>query len=177
MQTVEFKRSDGLVLAGLGVVFIAAACVGVVMLAFMARIYDAKTIILTALGFLGACALGVGFINAWRTPMLTISASAIVKPTFFGRKEIAIRKNHPLGEYLASSVHGSRRTGTIEGNKFVHFYTLDAGVLTELVSMHRDAPVLVDIRRAFRDVAGLTIETLKVDANKPSRPDVAHWMH
>jgi len=160
----------------MGVLIIAAACAGVGTLAVVARNYDLATIALIVLGFAGACALGAGFINAWRTPMLTIRPDALAIPTFFGKREIPIRPGHPLGEYLASSHRSSRRAGTIEGNKFVHFFTLDAdGVLTELVALHRAAPEIAQIRRAFEAVAGLTVEPLKVDAAKPSRPDVAHW--
>lgn len=175
MQGVEFKRPDGVLAATFGALIIASACIGVIMVAVVARSYDLKTIALTVSGFVGACALGAGFINAWRTPMLTIRPEAITIPTFWGRREIVIQKDHPLGEYLASSQKSSRKTGTIEGNKFVHFYTLDAGRLIELISMHRDAPTLADIRSAFHDVAGLSIETLKVDTAKPTRPDVSHW--
>jgi hypothetical protein len=175
VQVYEFKRPDGILIACLGVLIIAAAFVGVIMLAVLAQSYDLKTICLTALGFVGACALGTGFINTWRTPMLTIRPGALIIPTFFGQREILIDADHPLGEYLASSVHSNRRSGTIEGNKFTHFYTLDAGVLVELLSMHREAIEIPNIRCAFQDVAGLSIETLKVDTANPSLPDIAHW--
>ena len=130
------------------------------------------------LGFSGTCALGAGFINAWRTPLLTIRPDAFVVPTFFGARAIPIGPGQPLGEFLASSSHGSsNRPGTIEGNKFVHFYTLDAhGALVELAALHRDTPMIAEIRRAFQDVAGLKPETLKADPKaRWSRPDVAHW--
>jgi hypothetical protein len=175
VQFYKVKRPDGILTAGLGVLIIAAAFVGVIMLAVLAQSYDPKTICLAALGFAGACALGAGFVNTWRTPMLTIRPGALIIPTFFGQREILIDTDHPLGEYLASSVHSNRRSGTIEGNKFIHFYTLDAGVLVELLSMHREATEISNIRRAFQDVAGLSIEVLDVDAAKPSRPDIAHW--
>jgi len=175
VQVVEFKRPDGILLTYLGGVIISAAFLGLIVVAVLARSYDLKTVTLCVLGFAGACALGAGFINAWRTPMLTIRPNVLTKTTFFGQREISIHEGHPFGEYLASSVHSRRRGGTIEGNKFVHFYTLDAGDLVELVAMHREATEISQIRRAFQDVAGLTIETLKVDAKNPSRPDVAHW--
>jgi hypothetical protein len=138
---------------------------------------DLVTLTLSAVGFVGACVVGGGFINAWRTPMLTIHARALSVPTFLGHRDIAIKPNHPVGEYLASSIRSNRKSGTIEGNKFVHFYTLDGdGVLTELVALHRDAPEIAGIRRAFGDIAGLTVETLKVDPNSsPQGPDIAHW--
>lgn len=176
MQEAAFRRPDGALVAGMGVLIIATACAGVVTVVLVARSYDLVTVALIVLGFAGACALGAGFINSWRTPMLTIRPDALTIPTFFGQRKIPIEPNHPLGEYLASSHRSSRRTGTIDGNKFVHFFTLDAdGVLTELVALHRAAPEIARIRRAFEDVAGLTVETLKVDAAKPSRPDIAHW--
>ena len=178
MQQAVFKRPDGLLVAGMGLLLILAACVGVVMAALMARGFDLKTIVLIGLGFSGICALGAGFINAWRTPMLTIRPDAFVVPTFFGARTIAVGPDQPLGEFLASSDRGSsNRPGTIEDNKFVHFYTLDArGALVELAALHRAAPMIAKIRRAFQDVAGLEPETLKADPNvRRARPDVAHW--
>lgn len=176
VKEVAFKNPDGVLVAGMGVLIIAAACAGVVTVAVVVRSYDLATTALITLGFAGACALGVAFINVWRTPMLKIRPDALTIPTFFGQREISIKAGHPLGEYLASSHRSSRRTGAIESNKFVHFFTLDADdVLTELVALHRAAPVIAQIRSAFEDVAGLTVETLKIDAANPSRPDVAHW--
>lgn len=177
MQKAEFARQDGVIVAGMGVLIILAACVGVVMLAFMARSYDLKTFGLVVAGFIGACALGYAFINTWRTPLLIVQPDVLTIPTFFGRREIPIKPGHPLGEYLASSVRsGKSIAGTIEERKFVHFFTLDSrGALTELVAMHRAAQQIPYIRQALRDIAGLKIETLKVDPKKPGKPDVSHW--
>ncbi len=177
MQSAEFKRPDGALIVGMGALIILAALAGVLFIAFAGRGIDLKTVALIILGFAGACALGAGFINAGRTPMLTIRPDAFTIPTFFGQRDIPIRPGQPLGEYLASSVKRTSRAGTIEGNKFVHFCTLDeTGVLTELRSMHRDAPEIPEIRRAFQNVAGLTVETLSLDPkSRRSRPDVAHW--
>ncbi|MCB9897994.1 MAG: hypothetical protein H6825_08325 [Planctomycetes bacterium] len=177
MQRVEFKRPEGILLAVMGVLFILAACAGVVMAVLIGQDFDVETVTLIVLGFLGACALGVGFIHAWRTPMLTIQPDALTVPTFFGAREIPIGPGHPVGEFLASSDKVSHRSGTIESNKFVFFYTLDArGTLTELVSMHRAAPAVAQIRRALEQVAGLRVEVLEADPNsRKARPDVAHW--
>jgi len=159
----------------MGVCVIAAATVGFVMVAVIATSFDLKTAVLMVLGLLGAWALGAGFINGWRTPLLVVRPDALTIPTFFGARDIPISPSHPMGEYLASSRHSSRN-GTIEGNKFVHFFTLDAaGTLTQVAAMHRDAPMIADIRRALTDVAGLKIETLKVNQKKKTRPDVSHW--
>lgn len=142
MQRAEFKRPDGVLVAGMGLLIIVAACAGVIMAVLLGSSFDLKTITLIALGFVGACALGAGFINAWRTPMLTIGPDALIVPTFFGAREIPIRTGHPVGEFLASpKTGGGSRGGTIESNKFVHFYTLDAGgALIELAALHRAAP-------------------------------------
>lgn len=178
MRQAVFKRPDGLLIAIMGLLLIAAASAGVVMAVLLMRGPDLKTIALIVVGFSGALALAFGFINAWRTPLLTIAPDRLTVPTFFGAREIPIGRGHPLGEFLASSDRGgSNRPGTLEGNKFVHFYTLDAhGTLTELAALHRDAPLIAPMRRAFRDVAGLTVETLKADPNaRLTRPDVAHW--
>lgn len=178
MQKAEFKRPDGVVIAAMGILIIAAAIAGVVMAALLARSFDLKTIALIGIGFLGASALGAGFINAWRTPMLTVRPDALKVPTFFGAREIPIREGHPIGEFLAVSDRGSvSRPGTVEANKFVHFYTLDGeGALTELAALHRAAPMIGQIRRAFAEVAGLKLETLQADPkSKRARPDVAHW--
>lgn len=156
---------------------ILAACAGVIMVGLQARSVDLKTVVLMVLGFAGACTLGAAFINAWRTPMLTIRPDAVIVPTFLGQRTIPMKSGHPLGEFLASSNRGSTQGGTIEDNKYVHFYTLDAdGALTELVAMHRAAPEIPQIRRAFQEVAGKKPETLKADPKtKKARPDVAHW--
>ena len=177
LQRVEFKRPGGVLLAGMGAVIILAACAGAVMAVLAEQDFRLETLAPVALGLLGACALGVGFINAWRTPMLTIQPDSLTVPTFFGAREIPIKAGHPVGEFLASSDKSSNRAGTIESNKFVHFYTLDArGTLTELVSMHRAAPGVAEMRRAFEHVAGLEVEVLEADPNSMrSRPDVAHW--
>ena len=176
MQIAEFKRQDGAIVAGMGVLIIVAACGGVIFLLFAARSYDLKTTGLVILGFIGACALGYAFINVWRRPMLTVRPDRLTIPTFFGVRDIPIRPDHPLGEYLASSVRGGNSiAGTIEERKFVHFYTLDArGSLTELVAMHRAAQQIPYIRQALQDVAGLKIETLKANP-KSKGPDVSHW--
>lgn len=177
MRKVEFKRPDGPVIAALGVLMIAAAFVGLGMAVFLMHDVDLKTNLLILLGFCGACALGYAFVNAWRVPLLTVRPDALVIPTFFGVRSIAIAPGHPLGEFLAVTHRSSRRTGTIEGNKFVHFYTLDGrGALTELVAMHRDAPQIPEIRRALQQVAGLRCEMLRKDpASRQVRPDIAHW--
>ena len=177
MKRAEFKRPDGVLIAGMGILIIVAACAAVIMAVSVTESFDLATIALIVLGFSGACALGIGLINTWRTPMLTVRPDVLTVPTFFVEREIPIKAGHPLGEYLASSIRNRRRLGTIEGNKFVHFYTLDSvGVLTELMCLHREAPEIAPVRRAFKDIAGLTIETLKVDPNsKPSGPDVEHW--
>ena len=178
MRKAVFKRPDGLLIAIMGILLIAAASAGVVMAALLMRGPDLKTIALIAAGFSGALALAAGFINAWRTPLLTIAPDRLTVPTFFGARDIPIAPGYPLGEFLASSDRGgSNRPGTPEGNKFVHFYTLDAqGALTELAALHRDAPMIAQIRRAFGEVAGLTVETLKADPrSRLARPDVAHW--
>lgn len=177
MQDVEFKRSDGPLLAVMGVLMIGAAFIGLGMAIFMIRDADLKTNLLILLGFGGACALGYAFLNAWREPMLTIRPDALVIPTFFGTRSIPVGPGHPLGEFLAVSHRTSRNTGTIEGNKFVHFFTLDGrGKLTELVALHRDAPEIPEIRRALQQVAGLTVETLRKDpTSRKVKPDIAHW--
>jgi hypothetical protein len=176
MTQAIFKRPDGGILLVMAALVFAAALAGLVLGVAMAWSGDFATSGLALAGCAGACALGAGLVNGWRTPMLEIKADALVIPTAFGKREIPIRKGHPLGEYLASSHRRTSSAGTIEGNKFVHFFTLDnAGQLTELVAMHREAPVIADIRRALRDITGLEIETLTVDPNRPSRPDIAHW--
>ncbi|TNF18155.1 MAG: hypothetical protein EP318_19160 [Rhodobacteraceae bacterium] len=177
MQRADFKRPDGILLAGMGVLILAAAVVGLGMAVFMIRDADLKTNLLILLGFCGACALGYGFLNAWRVPMLSVRPDALVIPTFFGTRRIDLGPGHPLGEFLAVSQRSNRTAGTIEGNKFVHFQTLDGqGALTELVALHRDAPQIPEIRRALQQVTGLTIETLRQDpASRKVRPDIAHW--
>lgn len=176
VQMAEFKRQDGVIVAIMGVLIILAACAGVVVVLITARSYDLKTAGLVILGFIGACGLGYAFINAWRTPILTVRPDRLTIPTFFGVRDIPITPGHPMGEYLASSTRGSNSiAGTIEDQKFVHFFTLDAkGSLTEVVAMHRAAPQIPFIRRAFQEVAGLKIETLKPDRTA-KKPDVSHW--
>jgi len=177
VKQAEFENPGSILSAGIGFLIILAACAGVIMVAVTAQSFDVATFAMIVLGFAGACALGVAFINTWRRPMLTIRPDAFTVPTTFGTREIAIKAGHPVGEFLASSHRGNHRAGTIESNKFVHFYTLDAaGALVELVAMHRAAPEIAPIRRAFTDVAGLKVETLNADPkSKRSRPDVAHW--
>jgi len=167
----------GFLSAGIGFLIILAACAGLIMVVVTAQRFDLKTFAMIVVGFAGACALGGAFINTWRTPLLTIRPDAFTVPTMFGAREIAIKAGHPVGEFLASSHRGGNRGGTIESNKFVHFYTLDAaGALIELVSMHRAALEIPQIRRAFTEVAGLKVETLSADPNSRwSRPDIAHW--
>lgn len=141
MKEAEFKNSAGVINGIVGVLIIAVACVGLVMVAVLAPRYDLQTVGLALLGFAGASTLGAGFVNSWRTPLLTVRPDALIIPAFLGKREIPITADHPLGEYLASSHKSSRSKGTIEASKFVHFITLDAaGTLTEVVSMHRDAP-------------------------------------
>ncbi|MGY3436364.1 MULTISPECIES: hypothetical protein [unclassified Marinovum] len=177
MRQVDFKRPDGALVAGMGVLIIAAACTGLVMALFMGKDFDLKTNALVLAGFAGACALGYAFLNTWRRPMLSIRPDRVVIPSFFGAKTIPISPGQPFGEFLATSYHGFDRPGTIEGNKFVHFYTLDArGELTKLMALHRDAPEIDTIRRAFLEVAGLKAETLKADkTSRKGKPDIAHW--
>jgi len=176
MKEAVFRRSDGILLAIMGVLIFAAALVGVVMLAVVGRGIDLKTVALAALGFAGSTMLAFAFLNGWRTPLLVVRPDALIIATFFGSRTIAIRTDHPLGECLATSPRNSRNTGTIEGNKFVYFFTLDdAGRLTKLVSMHRDAPDIPLIRQALVEIGGLTIETLKVNPKNTTRPDVSHW--
>lgn len=176
-RSAEFRKPDGALAAAVGGLIIAAACVGVVMSALMLRSPDLTTIILIALGFAGACALGVAFINTWRRPMLAVRPDAVTVPTIFGVRDIPVRTGQPIGEFLASSVHSGGRGGTIEDNKFVHFYLKDAdGALVELVALHRAAPMLAKMRRAFEEIAGLRIDQLDpVTKRGRSRPDVSHW--
>ncbi len=131
---------------------------------------------LVVLGFIGIGALGYGFINAWRSPLLTVRPDRLTIPTFFGARDIPVKPGHPVGEYLASSHRGGNSiAGTIEERKFVHLYTLDAnGSLTELIAMHRAARQIPYIRHALQDIAGLRIETLGVDP-KTKGPDISHW--
>jgi len=148
-----------------------------VMAALMLRHPDLKTILLIALGFFGSCLLGLAMINIWRNPMLTVRPGVVTVPTLFGTREIRVRPGQPVGEYLASSARDNRGGGSIEGNKFVHFFLRDdRGRLVELLAMHREAPDLPPIRRAFVEIAGLRLDPLKPVARwASSRPDVSHW--
>ena len=161
----EFRRPDGVLIAGMGLAIIGAALAGAGAALVLGRTLDLGTLALIGLGVAGAGALGAGFINAWRTPMLTIRPDTLTVPTVFGAREIPIAAGHPVGELVASAVQGSTRGGTIEANKFVHFYTLDAGgALTELVALHRAAPMIEEIRRGFREIAGLKVEALRLES-------------
>lgn len=178
MQRVVFKRPDGVLLAGMGILLIAAAFLGVIAVVFAGAARDPVTLVLLILGFIGVCALGYGFINAWRTPMLTVRPDALGVPTFFGSRTIPVAPGHPVGELLGSQdVGGLRKGAALADNKFVHIYTLDrTGTLIELISLHRNTPILADIRHALQDVSGLTIETLAPDSRaKRLRPDIRHW--
>lgn len=176
-RIATFGRSSGLLHAIFGGLFIGAACVGVVMATLMLRHPDLETIVLIALGFAGSCALGAAFLNAWRSPALVVRPGVVTIQTLFGTRDIPVRPGQPVGEYLASSMEGGTISGTVEDNKFVHFYVRDGnGELVELVALHRATPVLVPIRQALVEIAGLRIDRLKpVHGWMRSRPDVSHW--
>lgn len=178
VREAVFKRPAGALVAIMGVLILLATAVGLVLVVATGAFFDLKTAVLVTLGVAGAGALGVAFINAWRTPMLTVRPDALIVPTVFGAREIRTGPGHPVGEFLAVSDRGSGRVGTIEANKFVHFYTLDgSGRLVELAAMHRDAPEIPAIRRALVEVGGLRVETLRADPkSRLSRPDVGHWL-
>lgn len=176
-QIATFKRPDGVIIAAMGGLVIVGALSGAAAAVVATRAPDLQT--LAAVGFcvVAALMLGAGLLNAWRRPMLVIGADRLIVPTFFGAREIAFMDGHPVGELLASSVHTGNRLGDIESNKFVHFFTLDGkGDLVELVALHRASPLVPQIRRAFSDIAGLTVEVMVRDpkARRP-RPDVSHW--
>lgn len=178
MQQVDFKRPGGPAVAGMDVLCIGAAIVGLGMAVTMMRGVDLKTVVLIFLGFCGTCALGYACLNAWRVPLPTVRPDALVIPAFFGARRIPLGPGHPLGKFLAVSDQvRRRRTVTTDASTYVHFYTLDGrGALTKLVAMRRDAPQLPQVRRALRDVAGLRSETLRQDpASRKVKPDVAHW--
>lgn len=178
MQTADFRRPDGPLIAAMGVLIIAAACAGLGFALFAGTGFDLTTNLLVLAGFLGAVALGLAFLNAWRSPMLTVRSDALVLPTVFGTRTIPLSPGHPAGEFLGPSDRGgSRRPGGPEANRFVHFYTLDArGKLTELAALHHAAPEIPRIRQALQQVAGLTLETLSPDpTSRRARPDTRHW--
>lgn len=178
MQKAEFQRPGSLLLACMGVLTFGAAGAGIIAVIVLRQSLDLKTGVFLALGVAGACALGAGLINAWRTPMLTVEPDALTIPTFFGAQVISIGAGHPVGEFLGPvNRASSRKSATIEDRKPVLFYTLDAaGTLTKFASLNRNAPQLAQIRRALTDIAGLKVEILKADPNtKPSLPDATHW--
>ena len=178
VQTADFRRPDGPLLAAMGVLIIAAACAGLGFALFAGAGFDLNTNLLVLAGFLGAVALGLAFLNAWRSPMLTVRPDALVLPTAFGTRTIPLSPGHPAGEFLGPSDRGgARRPGGPEANRFVHFYTLDAkGNLTELAALHHAAPEIPRIREALQQVAGLKIETLSPDpTSRRARPDTRHW--
>lgn len=174
-----FEKPAGILAAAVGFLIIAAACIGLVMSVLMLRRPDMMTSGLIAAGFAGSCLLGAAFINTWRIPMLVIRPESVAIPALFGTRTIPVKPGQPVGELLASSVYSDRRGGMIEDNKFVHFYLLDGnGALVELVALHRAAPELEPMRRAFVEIAGLRIDRLKpVVKHGGSRPDVTHWQH
>ncbi|OWU86542.1 hypothetical protein ATO6_07070 [Oceanicola sp. 22II-s10i] len=177
MQETSFDRPDGILVAGVGILMIAAASVGIVALIVMSGGLDLKTYALALIGWTGACALGWAFVNAWRTPMLTVRPDALIVPSWFASRTIPIRPGHPIGELLAIPDFGGHRPGNAEGNKFAHIYTLDdAGKLTLLTALHRDAPALTMIRRALTETAGLRLERLEKDLNaRRTLPEISHW--
>jgi hypothetical protein len=176
-RRADFKRPDGPIIAAMGVLIFGAALVCAGMAVVMLRDPDLQTLIFLALGLVGALVLGAGFLNAWRVPLLTILPDRLVVPTFFGTREIKLGPGGRVGEMLATPAHGGRRTGAIEGNKFVHFFAMDgSGEVVELLALHRASPLVGEIRRAFAEVAGLKLQTLQRDpkARRP-RPDVSQW--
>ncbi len=176
-RRAAFKRPDGPIIAVMGGLIIGAALVGVGMALVMMRDPDLQTVILLVLGTIGALSLGAGFLNAWRVPMLTIWPDRVMVPTFFGRREVMLKMGARVGEVLATPAHGGRRAGGIEGNKFVHFFVLDgSGEVVELLALHRAAPLVEDVRRAFQNIAGLKVDVLARDPKAPRpRPDPAQW--
>lgn len=172
-----FKRPDGPIVAMFGMVILVATWGGIVTAAVMMRRLDAGTVALMLLGLAGGTALAAGMINAWRVPMLVIRHDCFTIPTFFATRDIAIGPGQRVGELLASSHLSPDRAGSIEGNKFVHFYALDdLGKPVELLALHRDAPQIPHIRRALAEVAGLPIDSLHpVRTSGRVRPDLAHW--
>lgn len=176
-QSAAFARPDGPIIAVMGCLIIGAALVGVGMAVVMMRDPDLQTLVLLALGTVGALLLGAGLLNAWRVPMLMIWADRVMLPTFFGRREVMLVPGGRVGEVLATPAHGGGRAGDIEGNKFVHFFALDAaGDVVELLALHRASPMVEAIRRAFEDIAGLKVDVLTRDPKAPRpRPDPAQW--
>ena len=182
MQSVEFKRPDRLLMLGLGIFTIPAATVALLIGIFAGRDFDFQTIGMLVLVYIAICALGLGFINAWRTPMLTVQPDTLKIATFFGARSIPISKGQRLGEF-----HGfinnntdksvSARSGRVRHTKAVFFYTMDSkGALVKLIVLNEVLPMIAQIRDALSDVAGLQIETLSRDGStRQSRPDVAHW--
>lgn len=172
-----FHRPGRWLVAVLGVLILLGALAAAGTAPFLMRDPDAKSLLLLGLGLCGAGVLAAGCWNAWRVPLLTVRPDLLVVPRFLGTREVALSPGHPVGELLASPDHGGNRPGSIEAGKFVFVFTLDGeGELVELLSLHRAAPMLADVRRALREIAGLEIEQLVRDpgARRP-RPDVRHW--
>lgn len=161
----------------MGFAILAAALGGGVFAAVEMRNPEPKSVVLVVLGGLGALALAAGLLNAWRVPLLSIRADRLVVPTFFGRREIALRPGHRVGELLATPAHAGNRPGDLEANKFVHFFTLDGtGRVVELAALHRASPMVEQIRRAFAQLAGVQVEPLSRDpAARRPWPEVRHW--
>lgn len=176
MQRFVFHRPDAILVAVMGGILIAGSLAGLIAALVIGKNFDYATSASILLCVAIVCAVGYGMINAWRHPLLTVTPEALIVPTFFGTRTIPITPGHPVGELLATPSR-SRRPGGHEANKFVHFFTLDArGKLVELLALHRDAPEIPQIRRALREVGGLSVETLSVDQRAgPARPDISHW--
>lgn len=161
----------------MGFAVFAAALAAAVVAAVEMQDPEPTSVVLLVLAVGGALALGAGLLNAWRVPLLSIRADRLVVPTFFGRREIALRPGHRVGELLATPAHAGNRPGELEANKFVHFFTLDgAGRVVELAAVHRASPMVEQIRRAFAQLAGVQVEPLSRDpAVRRPWPAVGHW--
>lgn len=139
--------------------------------------FDLRTTLIAAAGLIGGLALAFGFVNSARQPMLRVEPGRLTIPTFFGTREIAVAPGQKVGELLATPASGGNRSGSIEGNRFVHFFALDAtGQPVLLLALHRATPLLDDIRRALQQVCGLRVEVVPRDrkARRPW-PDMAQW--
>ncbi|MBI1417364.1 MAG: hypothetical protein GC146_09090 [Limimaricola sp.] len=167
------KVANGIV----GVAIIIAAIVGVLLALVAGSWSDPATIAWLLLGLVGAVALGLGMINAWRTPALTIRPGQICVPSFFGERRITVRPGELVAELLATPVNGGNRVGPIEANRFVHLFVRDAdGRPVQILAMHPAAPEVDKVRRALGDIAGLRVVPAgRAPGAKRPVPDPSSW--
>ena len=176
-RKAEFRHPAGLLNAVVGGLLGGGALVGAGVAVAVMPGLDARGVTVLALVLAVVLSVAVGLLNSWRQPLLVVAPDRLTIPTFFGRREIAVRPGQTIGELLATPAHGGRRSGSIEGNRFVHFFALDgAGQPVLLVALHRNAPMVAGIRRALQEIAGLRVTVMARDPKAPRpRPDVRQF--